>query len=205
MKANTYGTVKVVTPNFTASFPSLFRKTGFQDQKPKYTVDAIFEKNIDLKPFMSAIKQVAEERWKKIPPNFSSDGGIFKDALFEYVIKNGDLKTTSDGEVYEGYAGKYWMKFSSINPVAMVGPDAKTPLEEDELYGGCIGRAVVFARAYGGPGTNFKPGVVFDIKAFQKVRDGELFGGNVERNFDFTGYFDDVSENPNNYDDDIPF
>jgi len=206
MKSNTYGTKPFITQPFVVSFPALFEKRSFQDQKPKYSLDAIFDRNTDFSKFISAIKEVGIERFgDNIPSRFSNDNGKFKDTFFNFVLKNGDEKINIDGVAYEGYPGKVYMKFSSINPVGIVDAERNPIIDPEEIYGGCIGRAQVRARAYGGGNSGFKPGVVFDIIHFQKLSDGDAFGGNIKRT-NPEDVFDDIDTNndPSN-DREIPF
>lgn len=184
---------RVITPVCRLSFPALFTPRAFsEEQAAQFSCDLIFEERDELKePYkgskietvslMRAVKNVKIDQWGKDESKWPK----FKHPVF----KDGDdRKNQTSGEVYEGYAGRWFVtaKSSEKYPPLVVGPDGK-PADETMIYGGCWVRARLIARPYNFAGNM---GVRLLLSQVMKVKDGERFGG-----FDNTVSEFDVSEN----------
>lgn len=171
----------IVTPKFRVSFPNVFTPRAFQDaegQTKHFRLDMIFESRDDFKlpykgkkvqtPSMaSAVANAKADQWgtdKAKWPTFANP-----------VFKDGNTRVRQDGDVMDGYAGKWFVtaKSSEKFPPKVVDL-AGNPIGEDQFYGGCYAIAQLIARPYAF-GKNF--GVRFLLNQIQKVADGERFGG----------------------------
>lgn len=178
----------VVTPKFRVSFPQLFTARSFQDaedQKKEFRVDMIFESQDDFKKkgktkrgetpsMIGAINNAKTDQW-----------GPNKDKWPKMpfpVFKKGDERVNKDGEIYEGYSGKFFVTAKSGEkfPPKVILRNGQ-PATERDLYGGCFAQAALLARPYAF-GRNF--GVRFILLQVMKLEDGERFGGVSEDLFD---------------------
>lgn len=171
----------VITPKARVSFPQLFVPRSFQDatdQKKQYSVDLIFDSKEDLKtPFVGKTTKTVslmqaslnakkdqwgpdKEKWPKMPYS---------------PFKDGNERKSRDGEIFDGYADKWFITARSGEKFApKVLSKSGKPLTEADVYGGCYAIAQLMARPYAF-GKNF--GIRFILLALQKVEDGERFGG----------------------------
>lgn len=178
----------VITPKFRVSFPQLFVARSFQDQpdqKKEFRVDMIFDSQDAFKAkgktkkgetvsMIVAVNNVKVDQW-----------GANKDKWPKMqfpVFKKGDERTNKDGEIYEGYEGKWFVTAKSgekFAPKILLANGQ--PASEADLYGGCYAKAALLARPYVF-GKNF--GVSFRLLQVMKVEDGDRFGGVSEDLFE---------------------
>lgn len=186
----------IVTPKARLSFPQLFVARSFQDQegqKKEFRADLIFDsqdafkekgktKRGETPSMIGAINNAKVDQW-----------GPNKDKWPKMpfpVFKKGSERTNKDGEVYEGYDGKWFVTAKSgekFPPKVLLANGQ--PASEKDLYGGCFVKAALLARPYAF-GKNF--GVRFILLQLIKVGDGERFGGVSEDLFDVSEVSDDM-------------
>ena len=162
-----------LTPVFTVSFPNLFTPSEFEGKK-KYGVTALFKKK-DKKTWdklISLVDLAAKDKWGKAASAIS---------LFVHPLKDGDDKADASMEgKYENYRDHYFLSFQSEYQPGIVNREREDILDPDEIYPGCVGRALVNVYAWeyqNNKGAVMKRGVSFGLQHFQKWDDGERFGG----------------------------
>lgn len=165
----------LITPEFRVSYPALFKPSKPKDapetQEPKYMVTMLFPKGADL----TALKKAAEQT---LIEKFGADKGKWPKNMRNPFRDQGEV-TDNDGKLREGYVeGAVFIRASAKQKPGIVGPDAKTRIEdESDVYGGCWGRAQVRPFYYDVSGNK---GVSFGLQNFQKTRDGESLGGRIK-------------------------
>lgn len=156
---------KVRTPVFKASFPHLFEKHQFEDSKPAYMITALFDEEINMKPFKKAMEAAAIEKWGNVPKG-----------LHYHNFKDGDEFLDDDDEPREDYEGTKVSRFQSKNKRPTVYDAERDEIDDStEVYGGCYCVAIVNAFAW--EWGKKKKGVSLGLLGVQKVKDGERFGG----------------------------
>ena len=170
----------VITPVARVSFPNVFTARSYEDDpenKKQFQVDLLFDSKDVLKEkfkgkktktisVMQAISNAKKDQWG---PDKS------KWPKFPYpVIKIGNERKNTEGEIYDGYKGKVFIsaRCGEKFPPKVIGLDGE-PLTEAEFYGGCYARAQLIARPYK-YGKNH--GVRLVLIQLMKVEDGEKFG-----------------------------
>jgi len=156
-----------MTPEFRLSFPSLFKPSGRKGNKPSFHMTMLFPKAADITSLTNALREVMAARWGKDAPSVKSP------------LINGDMKK------YAGYAGMIAIKASNYiydeknehkaRP-GIVDCQVNPIISPAEMYPGCWARAKIFAKATGGPGTEWEAKVSFGIRNVQKIREDEAFG-----------------------------
>lgn len=161
---------RIISPKGRCSYPHLFKATSFQGEgEPKFSTSILFDKKAPgTKDFVAKIKSAQEAALnelygKKRPQNLEIWG-----------VTDGDTLTDDDGNVDQVTAGQWLVKASSKNRPAVIDSSGSEILDEMSVYGGCYGRINVCAKAYGTPA---KGGVTLELNVFQKIEDGEAFGG----------------------------
>lgn len=86
-------------------------------------------------------------------------------------------KIKEEGKMEGLVAGSLFFTTRSTRPPGIVAADNSRITEEKDIYGGCWVRVSVTAFPYGGPGTEFTPGVSLWLSNVQKLRDDTPFGG----------------------------
>jgi hypothetical protein len=171
----------LVTPKFRVSFPHLFEKEKYEDGKPKFNVTMLFPKDTDLEPLKKAALLAKEEKW-----------GKKKVKGLKSPFKDGDA-VDEDGDpvfAYDGYEGAIALRASTeYESLEIVDRQRQFITDPGEVYAGCYGRALVKACAYETPVSR---GITFALVHFQKLDEGEPFGG--ERVSAHDAFDDDVSE-----------
>lgn len=155
---------RLVSPKGRASYPHLFKPSAYKGEgEPKFSVSLMLDKKASTtKPFIDKIRAAQEAALadlygKKMPQN-----------LERWGITDGD-----ESEATEMH-GHWIIKGSAKTRPAVIDSAGTEILEESAVYGGCYGRINVCAKAYG---TASKGGVTLELNVFQKVADGEAFGG----------------------------
>lgn len=92
-------------------------------------------------------------------------------------IRDGDLRVNKAGDVYEGYAGNWYVTAKSPTRPLLVDQNRVAVTEEDgTIYSGCYVNAIVELYANTQP---TKKGVFAGLKGVQFVKDGDAFGGSA--------------------------
>jgi hypothetical protein len=171
----------VITPVFRVSFPQVFTARAYEDAedaKKVFQLDMIFDDKEDFKEQYRG-KKIQTPSMMKVVSNAKFDQwgkDKAKWPKFNFpVFKDGSERVNSDGEVYAGYEGKWFVTAKSGEKfIPKVIGKSGQPLSEEEFYGGCFARAQLLARPYAF-GKNF--GVRFILLQVMKEKDGERFGG----------------------------
>jgi hypothetical protein len=177
------------TPIGRVSYPNLL-KPKLNDMNPaapkmEYSVDLLFDKNIDMSVFKNAASAAAKAKWGANPPKTARS-----------PIKDGDEKLDKKGNPAPGYGGCYYVTLKTTRKPGVVDATTQPIFEESEIYGGCYGRASFSTYAYDKGGNK---GVSFSLVNFQKVKEGESFGAaqvDAESDFDV---IDGEMDNEANY------
>jgi len=158
--------MKLMTPSFRVSFPSVFTPSaGFDGQEAKYSLVMLFEKHTDLTEMKKAVEDCIKEKWGvKVPKDLRSP------------FRDGDEKEL------DGYKGCVFVKASSKQRPGLVDKDLQPIISQDEFYPGCFARATLSVFAYEKSGNR---GVSFGLQNIQKLDDGESFLGKVSPEEDF--------------------
>lgn len=181
----------VVTQTCRLSFPALFTPKAFQDkpnEAKSYSAHLIFDSKEEIqKPWAGKAKQTVSlskaifnaktDQWgeKKNWPSFPYPN-----------ILDGNSEKNKDGEIRNGYEGKWYVKVKSgekFPPKIVLANGA--PATEADVYGGCFVQAQILVRPYVLPNQ----GISLRLLGIRKVKDGDKFGAGA----DFFEY-DDVSE-----------
>lgn len=144
--------------------------------EPKYGCTLIFDEKHGG-PLLAAVRKVVHLKW--------GDKGL--DAFGRGLIKNPIFSGTSP-QAHSKQTGELWAGFGPGTIFIRCKNNADAPprvlfrsrlvdATKDEVYSGCYGKAVLNAYSWEHPtGGN---GVTFNIRSFQKLKDGESLGGRV--------------------------
>lgn len=164
---------------------SLFSKEKFNEAaKAKYNVEIAYPKGT-LDEFNNFLLDIATDTWGE---------GSDEDANLVLPIKDGDdmaAKKAENGKPGDAYEGMDVIRASTAfnyngddaeGGVKVLALDAKTlisPLEQDQVYRGCMLRAAVTVGTYAQQITGFNA-VNLYLKAVQKTGEGDRIGGDGE-------------------------
>jgi Enterobacter phage Enc34, ssDNA-binding protein len=182
-KKNNIEAKKAMTPEFRVSFPHVFEAhTGFEGQQAKFSIVALFPKNVDLSGLKKAVFNAAVEKFgpkEKWPKNL------------RLPFRDGDEKSD-----LSGYEGTTYITASSMQRPGVVNQKLE-PLTKDDnqFYAGCYARATLIAFAYDKAGNK---GVSFSLQNVQKLRDGDPFSGRRKAEEEFDSV-EDGSDDASNY------
>jgi hypothetical protein len=155
---------RIISPKGRCSYPHLFKPSAFQGEgEPKFSVALLIDKKASgTKEFIAKIKAAQESALKELY------NGKLPQNLERWGISDGDESEDATAK------GNYVIKASSKNRPAIIDGQGTEILTETDVYGGCYGRINFCAKAYG---TTAKGGVTLELNVFQKIGDGEAFGG----------------------------
>jgi hypothetical protein len=162
MAERNFATERVIIGPCVISFPSLFEpssKTG------KYEIDIIYDRGSSVHKKITELERKAKvARWgSKVPPGLLG------------LIKNGDEKVNSDGDICGGYEGKLYSKLRTNRQPGVTDVANATIEDPLEVRGGDI--CVVLAHAYPYVNTEWsKKGVILTLHGVRKIKDGEPLG-----------------------------
>lgn len=202
-------------------FPSLDEPStaiGYEDAEPKYKADFILDPS---KPEHK--KSLIETKEENLRIRKAFDLMDPDDCEPQKFLLKGDKNKGKNGEVYEGYAGMFYVSGKSIDPVRCRYRNNKTDMTKEEikkyLYGGAIVNAT-----FGLYLQKNKKAVRCGLRTIQFVRDGDRFGRGAilddefeelpdgDLDLDWDNLDDDlglgetkVSKKNDDFDDDIPF
>lgn len=170
-------------------FEAKLSKEAKPGDKPKYWVRVGFDADASKSPEMLAINAAVHEAARALWGKDKADA----------MLREGSVRSPFRKDVaakgYPGYVA-VWIGSSALEsfPPNVVSKyvDEKTgkliPVtDKREIYAGCRVRMSVVARAYGGPGTKFDPGISLDLRNVQKLGDGERLSAGTDANEDFPG------------------
>lgn len=197
--------MKIQISNCRVSFANgLYRASAFEEgQTPKYGADFIltdrsevFEvhrdangKIIRKKTTMEdAMLAVANEAWK-------GKGKAVIDDLesSKKCYRNGDKRINASGEVYDGYAGRWYVTAKSTTRVPLFDAQGNAVTEEDGvIYSGCYVHVSFDLYANTNPKTR---GIFAGLTGVRFAGDGDSFGGSAKATADdFAGLADVPSD-----------
>lgn len=156
---------RIISIKGRCSYPHLFKASKFADGEgdPKFSVSLLIDKKASgSKDFIAKIKAAQEAALVELY------GKKFPQNLERWGVTDGD-----DGEDVTAH-GHWIIKASSKNRPAVIDGQGTEILDEMSVYGGCYGRINFCAKSYGTPA---KGGVSLELNVFQKISDGEAFGG----------------------------
>ena len=161
---------RIISPKGRCSYPHLFKPSAFQGEgEPKFSAALLIDKKASgTKEFIGKIKAAQDAALKelygtKLPTN-----------LERWGVSDGDDIVDAQGNPDPVTKGNWVVKASSKNRPAIIDGQGTEILTETDVYGGCYGRINFCAKAYGTPA---KGGVTLELNVFQKIADGEAFGG----------------------------
>lgn len=160
----------IVLPRVTASFPSLFKKTAYKDNKPKYTVTALFDPESEAhKRLKKAFSELLGEMWDGKKPN-----GL------KTCLHDGDAKIASarNPGTYSAYEGKLYVTASSDTLPDVRDRNPTVRLDEetaaDKIYGGAVIDLIVNVWAWNHSAHG--PQINCELKGAQFVDPGVRIG-----------------------------
>ena len=161
----------LITPFVTISYPLLFEAKARKDNPTgpkKFSASFLFTKEQFEMPEMLKIReactQCAVDKFGKV---------AFEAMLAEETFQPPFRKDITA----KGYPSKFFRYISSSSgadyPPAVVDREGKPLTDRSKIYAGAVVRASLATRAYGGPGTPYKPGVMLDLRNVQWIEHGE--------------------------------
>ncbi len=163
--------VKVTTPEATASYVNVFSPRETPNGDMKYSISLLFPKDsTDMSSIKKAIEQAITEKWGKKRP---------KD--LRIPVRDGDEKEN------EEYHGCWFINAnaSEDRKPKVVGPTLQPVIDPDEFYSGCICRASISFYPYDTAGNR---GIGAGLNAVMKVRDGEPLGNVIDPQKEFAEF-----------------
>ncbi len=165
---------KVTTPEFRASFPTLFKAQSYEGGKEKFSVIMVFPKTTNLTEMKAAAKAAAVAKWPtQLPANLRSP---FRDGS-----DKGDLPGFGPDVVF--------ITATSLRKPGLVDRQLQHIIEPERFYAGCYARATVSAFAYDTAGNK---GVAFGLHNVQFMHDGDSLAGGTPAENDFDALEGDV-------------
>jgi hypothetical protein len=164
---------KKLSPIGRVSFPRLFEPQVNDQGHKTWSLVLVFDKKAQESPeyaaMLKAIEETAAERFGQKAPS-----GVKRKSL---EPKSGYPITSCAAKAeYFGWAeeGAVMVTFSSRYAPLVINRDKSEIIESDDLYGGCYARVSFTTYAYDAQGNQ---GVSFGLRAVQKAKEGERFGG----------------------------
>ena len=157
---------RLITPNFRASFISLFRATSMKqddgkESDPKFSIRAAFPPTADLSPLKKEAELAAKEKWgDKIPKTLRNPFRL-NEELENPIVGIGD------DWVIMSFSAK-----ADRRP-GIVDASLQDIIDEADVYSGAWYRAQVNAYAYDKAGNK---GVAFGLQNVQKIKDDDPLG-----------------------------
>ena len=177
---------QITTGKVRFSYLNVFNPRSIEGGPEKYSTTLLIPKSdiATLKKIKGAIEAARiaynENNSKKPLP-----------ANVKHTLHDGDGERPNGGEFNPECKGHYVITVSSNRKPVLVYAD-KTPLtEQDELYSGCYGRAVLNFYAYD---TNGNRGISAGLNGLMKLTDGEPLAGGVVTDADWDDDWEDTEE-----------
>lgn len=181
--------MQVKLPNVRLSFADLYKpRPGLNGGDPRYGAKLIFEPGSkQAKAIEAAIEAVAVEKWGK---NGAKIAGTIDSS--KMCLRDGDLATDKDGNIYDGYEGmQYVAAYSKRQPTLV--DRARNAVDSDDgtFYPGCYVNAIIdiYAMDVAGRGKSINAA----LGGLQFFKDGDSFGGGAKVSADQFDEIDDDS------------
>lgn len=164
----------IILPKGRMVYPALLQKSlpkGEKDPaKAKYQVTVLIPKSADLSLLQAKVQAAIDERWTP------AQQAKLKNSEGKSKIKKPFLKT-ADSKL-SAYADEYpvMIRLNANYKPTVVGPDAKTPVNDEEfIYGGRW--AAISCNVYAYEHETGGPGVSCGLSNAQLLDDDEMIGG----------------------------
>ena len=156
----------VVTPPVRISFPALFEPkpvTKGSDEK-KYQAVLLIPPEVDLKPFLRAVKAAMISKWEKV---------------IKLPARNNPIKSCDEKEDLEGYEpGWHYISVRSNYRPRVVDQNLNEILDPEVIYPGCWCR--FHLKAYPWEHPQGGKGVSFSLNSVQFVKNGPRLDGRLK-------------------------
>jgi hypothetical protein len=155
------------------------------EEKPKaYARVGYVQQSVESAPFkamQSAVVAAAREAWGQ-----SKADAMLKEKSIKLPFRT-DIAAKGYPEIVKVYIGGSTLELPQVVS-RYKGKDGKPALitNKAEIYPGCIVRVSYSVRAYGGPGTEYSPGIALDLRNVQKLGDGERLARSGDASDDFS-------------------
>lgn len=176
-------------PAVRLSFPSLAKPTAFEaGQEPKYQAVFLLDPKdprhkTTLGEIQAEINRMITEAWGKQPAGMKPITDTFG---------KGELQVSNKtGEVYDGYAGMYYLKAKNTRKPIYLDRAQNEISAEDAgvlMYGGCYVNATVNFWIQANKWGN---AIRANVRGVQFWRDGDSFGGGGASRDEFADFRDD--------------
>ena len=165
----------MVSCRTTLSYPKLhtakLRKNAKPGQKPKFgglfLVTPEDVESPEYKSMVAACVDAVKEKWG------ADAAAMLKDEVVDLPLKR-DIAS-------QGFPSQFARYFNAEAnedyPPTLLGPNGKPLADKREWYPGAIVRISYTIYAYGGKGTDYKPGMRFGLRNAQKLADGPRLTG----------------------------
>lgn len=170
---------KVITGTSTRwSYANIWEPKSINGSTPKYSVSLIIPKSDvqTVKKIQAAIKAAYEEGQGKLKGNSRSVPSL--DAI-KTPLRDGDLERPGD----DAYKDCFFINANSTTKPGIVDADCQQIMERSEVYSGVYGRASINFYAFN---SNGNKGIACGLNNLQKIRDGELLGGRMRAEDEFS-------------------
>lgn len=181
--------MKVRLENVRLGFAhQLFTPSALEEnQVPKFGCDSLLVPGSVVKKFVPDAANPNTGKWvvttmPDVLAEVANDamkgkGKVWLESLenSKKCYRNGDLRVSKSGDVYEGYEGNFYVTAKNKARPLLIDRD-KSPLTEADgkPYSGCYANVTIDVYAMTDPK---KKGVHASIKGVQFVKDGDAFGG----------------------------
>jgi hypothetical protein len=162
--------VKVTTPKFRVSFPTVFEaRENPLNGKMEYSIVMLFDKDsVDLSQLKKAAHDVALEKFGDKLPTLK----------LRSPFRDGDEEKPERPE----FKNQIFMTVKSTQRPGVVDEAVQPILDQSQFYAGCYARATISAFAYDRMGNK---GVSFGLINLQKMNDGEPLTNRISAEDDF--------------------
>jgi hypothetical protein len=167
----------LITPPVILSHPHLFRpqlhKLAKPGDKPKYSVASLFThaalETEEYRALVAAMRECGNDFWGA--------------AMFKTLVDEGSFQSPFRRDLSaKKYDSALFARFITSesgedHPPVVLGTDHQPITDPRAIYPGVVARVSVSPRAFGGPGTSWKPGIKLDLRNVLKVADGPRLTG----------------------------
>lgn len=176
----------LLTPEGVAAYPSLFQaklqKNAKPNDKPKFSTAILFTEDATKTPewqaMVAAVYNCGVQAWGK--------------QKFDAMMSEQSVRLPFRRDVVtKGYPATFF-RFINIAsgpdfPPAVVDRAGNPITDPRAIHSGTFIRASVSTRSYGGPGTEYAPGISLDMRNIQMLRPGPVLalGGASDPKADF--------------------
>ncbi|HHW4958240.1 TPA: DUF2815 family protein [Streptococcus suis] len=160
------------------SYVNIWEPQSINGSEPKYSVSLIIPKSDTAT--LNKIKQAIEVAKQEAISKF---GGKIP-ANLKLPLRDGDIDRPDD----EAYQNSYFINCNSKQKPQVVDSQVQPILDQTEVYSGCYGRVSV---TFYGFNSNGNRGVAAGLGNVQKLRDGDVLGGRMRAEDEFSTLSDD--------------